>query len=72
MGIFLGACGIASAATHTISWAPATTYTDGTTISGATVTYSLYWSTSSSLSSVNTIATGLSGTSCVFDRPHWG
>jgi len=67
LGIFLAACGIASAATHTISWAPATTYTDGTTFSGATVTYSLYWSTSSSLSSVNTIATGLSGTSYVFD-----
>ncbi len=61
LGIFLAACRIASAATHTISWSPATTYTDGTAISGATVTYSLYWSTSSSLSSVNTIATGRSG-----------
>jgi len=67
LGIFLAACRIASAATHTISWSPATTYTDGTAISGATVTYSLYWSTSSSLSSVNTIATGLTGTSYVFD-----
>jgi len=67
LGIFLAACGIASAATHTISWSPATTYTDGTTISGATVTYSLYWSTSSSLSSVNAIATGLTGTSRTFD-----
>ncbi len=67
LGIFLAACGFASAATHTISWSPATTCTDGSGISGATVTYSLYWSTSSSLSSVSTIATGLTGTSHTFD-----
>ena len=67
LGIFLAACGIASAATRTISWAPATHYSDGTPISGATVTYSLYWSTSSSLSSPNLIASGLAGTSKTFD-----
>ncbi|MBE0604406.1 MAG: hypothetical protein IH611_12380, partial [Deltaproteobacteria bacterium] len=67
LGIFLAACGIASAATHTISWSPATTYTDGTTIGGTTVTYSLYWTSSPTLEWVNTIATGLTGTSKTFD-----
>jgi hypothetical protein len=67
LGIFLAAIGAASAATHTISWSPVTQYTDGTTISGAAITYSVYWSTSSSLSSPQAVATGVSGTSRTFD-----
>jgi hypothetical protein len=67
LGILLSLCGAVSAATHTISWNPVTAYTDGTTISGKSVTYTVYWSTSSSLSSTTTIASGLTATSKTFD-----
>ena len=72
LGIFLAACGTSSAATNTISWTPVTAYTDGTAISGATITYSLYWSTTSSLTSATAIATGLTGTSKTFDPSSLG
>ncbi|MBE0569362.1 MAG: hypothetical protein IH576_01850, partial [Deltaproteobacteria bacterium] len=67
LGIILSLCGITSAATHTISWSPVTTYTDGTAISGKTISYSVYWSTSSSLSTKTAIASGLTTTSRTFD-----
>ena len=53
---------------RTISWAPVTTYTDGTPIeAGKTVTYSAYWTTDPGLGSLRTIGTGIAATSTQFD-----
>jgi hypothetical protein len=43
--MLLAFCGTAAAETWTLSWNPATTYADGTPITGKTVMYSVYWST---------------------------
>ncbi|MCL1926510.1 MAG: hypothetical protein FWF95_05170, partial [Syntrophorhabdaceae bacterium] len=67
LGICLATLGTASAATYTIKWGAVTKYTDGSTISGQSVTYSVYWSTSLSMSPANAIATGISATSRSFD-----
>jgi hypothetical protein len=67
LGIILALCGTGFAATRTISWSPVTTYTDGTAISGKTISYTVYWSTSSSLSTKTTIASGLTTASRTFD-----
>ncbi len=54
--------------TRTVSWSPVTKYTDGTTITGKTISYSVYWTTDSSLrTSLNTIAAGVTQTSATFD-----
>ena len=58
----------AFAETRTISWAPVTTYTDGTPIeAGKTVSYSAYWTTDPGLGSLHTIGTSLATTSTTFD-----
>jgi hypothetical protein len=67
LGIILSLCGIASAATHTISWSPVVTYTDGAAINGKTVSYSLYWSTTPRLTSITMFDYGLTRTSRTFD-----
>ncbi len=68
LGLLLALRENASAETRTVSWDPVTTYTDGTTIGGGiTVTYSVYWSASASLTSLHPIATGLTATSTTFD-----
>jgi hypothetical protein len=68
IGMLLAVCGTAFAETRTISWSPVTAYTDGTPITGTTVSYSVYWSTASGLSGTMTpIATGVSLTYSTFD-----
>ncbi len=58
----------AFAETRTISWAPVTTYTDGTPIvAGSTVSYTAYWTTDPALGSLHTIGTSIAGTSTTFD-----
>jgi hypothetical protein len=58
----------AFAETRTISWAPVTSYTDGTPIeAGKTVSYSAYWTTDPGLGSLVTIGASLTTTSTTFD-----
>jgi hypothetical protein len=61
--VFLLAIGAtaAIAQAETLSWNAVTTYTDGSSIGSATVTYQAYWSTSSGTSGLNPL--GSSGTS---------
>ncbi|MEW6720544.1 MAG: hypothetical protein AB1346_08855 [Thermodesulfobacteriota bacterium] len=66
LGFLLAFSGAAFAA-NTISWSPVTTYTDGTPITGKTVTYAIYWSGSSSLTSPAAVATGVTQTSRSFE-----
>ncbi|MBI5575832.1 MAG: hypothetical protein HY896_05660 [Deltaproteobacteria bacterium] len=63
-GILICASG---ARAETLSWDAVTTYTDGSAVGSATVTYTTVWSTSSSLASPNTLATGASSTSVTFN-----
>jgi hypothetical protein len=68
IGILLAVGGTASAETRTLAWNPATTYTDGTPITGKTVTYSAYWTTNPDVQAPMTpIATGVTQTSASFD-----
>lgn len=46
---------------ETLSWTAVTTYTDGSSIGSATVTYSAYWSSSNTLSNLHSV--GSAGTS---------
>jgi hypothetical protein len=58
----------AFAETRLISWAPVTSYTDGTPIeAGRTVTYTAYWTTDPGLGSLRTIGASLATTSTTFD-----
>ena len=58
----------AFAETRTFSWAPVTTYTDGTPIeAGKTVTYTAYWTTDPGLGSLHTIGSSIATTSTTFD-----
>ena len=56
----------AGARAETLSWNAVTTYTDGSSIGSATVTYTAIWSTSSSLTSPTALASGTSSTSATF------
>ena len=56
----------AGAQAETLSWNAVTTYTDGSSIGSATVTYTAVWSTSSSLSSPTTLVSATSTTSTTF------
>ena len=68
VGILTALATPAFAEPRTISWAPVTTYTDGTPIeTGKTVTYSAYWTTDPGLGSLRTIGTGIAATSTQFD-----
>lgn len=68
VGILAALAAPAFAETRTISWAPVTTYADGTPIeAGKTVTYSAYWTTDPALGSLHTIGTSLPTTSTTFD-----
>jgi hypothetical protein len=51
---------------ETLSWNAVTTYTDGSSIGSAAVTYTAVWSTSASLTSPTTLASGTSSTSAAF------
>ncbi len=57
----------AGARAETLSWNAVTTYTDGSSIGSATVSYTAVWSTSSSLTSPTTVASGTSSTSATFN-----
>ena len=52
---------------ETLSWSAPTTYTDGSSIGSATITYTAVWSTSSSLASPTTLASLISVTSTTFN-----
>jgi hypothetical protein len=56
-----------AARAETLSWTAPTTYTDGSAIGSATITYLAVWSTSSSLTSPTTLASSISGTSTTFN-----
>ena len=58
--------GSAAAHAETLSWNAVTTYTDGSGVGSAAVTYTAVWSTSSSLSSPTTLASSISSTSTAF------
>lgn len=51
---------------ETLAWNAVTTYTDGSSIGSATVTYTAVWSTSSSLTSPTTLVSATSSTSTTF------
>lgn len=55
------------AAAETLSWNAVTTYTDGTSIGSATVTYQAYWSTSSALTNLNSLGSSSTSTSRTFN-----
>ena len=55
------------AAAETLSWNAVTTYTDGTSIGNATVTYQAYWSTSSALTNLKALGTSSTSTSRTFN-----
>ena len=60
----------AFAETYTVSWNPVTTYSDGSAFeAGKTVTYTVYWTTDSTLSaaSLKPIASSTAATSGTFD-----
>ncbi len=61
------AAGPLAARAETLSWTAPTTYTDGSSIGSATITYTAVWSTSSSLTSPTTLASSISGTSTTFN-----
>jgi hypothetical protein len=50
-----------AAQAETLAWNAVTTYTDGTSIGSATVTYQAYWTANSNLTNLSTL--GSSGTS---------
>lgn len=56
-----------AAQAETLSWTAPTTYTDGSSIGTATITYTAVWSTSSSLTSPTTLASSISATSTTFN-----
>lgn len=57
-----------SAAAETLSWNAVTTYTDGTAIAPATVSYRAYWTTDASLATgLTAVGTSTTSTSVTFD-----
>lgn len=52
---------------ETLSWNAVTTYTDGSSIGSASVTYTPVWSTSSSLASPTALGTSTTATSRAFN-----
>ncbi len=63
----LAVAGPSPAGAETLSWSAPTTYTDGSAIGSATITYTAVWSTNSSLSSATTLASSISATSTTFN-----
>lgn len=55
------------AETKTLSWDAVTTYTDGSPIAPGTVSYTMFWSASASLTSQHIVANGITGTTQTFD-----
>jgi hypothetical protein len=55
-----------NAQAETLSWDAVTSYTDGSAISPAPVTYTAIWSTSANLASPTTLAASTSATSTAF------
>ena len=56
-----------TAQAETLAWNAVTTYTNGTPIGGATVTYQAYWSTSSNLTNLQTLGSSGTATSRTFN-----
>lgn len=63
----LVAAGPYIAQAETLHWNAPTTYTDGSSIGSATITYTAVWATNSSLNSPTTLASSVSGTSATFN-----
>lgn len=57
----------AGAYAESLAWNAVTTYTDGSAIGSTPVTYTAVWSTSSNLSSPNTLASATSSLSTTFN-----
>jgi len=55
-----------TAEAETLSWNAVTTYTDGSSIGSATVTYQAYWSTNSNLANLQTLRSSTTSTSRSF------
>lgn len=62
----IGATAIVAQA-ETLSWNAPTTYTDGSSIGSATVSYQAYWTTSSNLTGLNSLGTSGTSTSRAFN-----
>ena len=60
--MFIAATAVTAQA-ETLSWNAVTTYTDGTSIGSATVTYRAYWSTNSNLTNLDTLGSSTTSTS---------
>lgn len=56
-----------TAEAETLAWNAVTTYTDGSSIGSATVTYTAYWSTNSNLTNLHTLGSSGTSTSRSFD-----
>lgn len=63
--LLLAATAVAAQA-ETLSWNAVTTYTDGTSVGTATVTYQAYWSTNASLSGLAPLGSSTTSTSRAF------
>lgn len=57
----------ATARAENLAWNAVTTYTDGTSIGSASVTYTAYWSTSSNMTNLHAIGSAGSSTSRTFN-----
>ena len=63
--MFIAATAVTAQA-ETLSWNAVTTYTDGSSIGSATVTYQAYWSTSSNLTNLQTLGSSTTSASRSF------
>ncbi len=64
--LLVAAATAVTAGAETLSWNAVTTYTDGSSIGSATVTYQAYWSSSSSLSNLHSLGSSSTSTSRSF------
>ena len=56
-----------AAQAETLAWNAVTTYTDGTSVGSATVTYQAYWTTNSNMTGLTAIGMSGTGTSRTFN-----
>jgi len=61
-----------TAQAETLSWNGVTTYTDGTSIGNASVTYQAYWTTNSNLTNLDTLGSSTTSTSKNFSVDNEG
>ena len=56
-----------AAQAETLAWNAVTTYTDGTSVGSATVTYQAYWTTNSNMTGLTALGTSGTATSVTFN-----